>query len=152
MSWPVLSEEHLKSVISAAEWDLFSATALATGAGNVIAQACASIAGRVRGYVSGRTPAVTLDTTPGSVPEELLDAASVLLMEAVATRLPGSGIMIDEARQKRIENAARELRDAQRGLIGITPAGGATEEAASAGEDEDTAGGQYGGETPMRWS
>ena len=149
MAWPVLGEEHLKAVISGEEWDVFSSVALAAGAGDVIAQACRSVAGRVRGYVSGRKPAVGMDTTPGSVPEELVDAASVLLMEAVATRIPGAGIVIDEPRKERIRAANGDLKACQEGRLGISA--GSTEEASSSGEDEDTAGGQYGGETVMRW-
>jgi hypothetical protein len=93
--------------------------------------------GKVRGYI--RTCTQNSLGPDGYVPPELEGETLALIQEEMATRLPLGVMVIDEARQRRIEMAYRLLRDVAKCAFLIT----GPETTASTSPAPD--GGGYGG-------
>ena len=145
MAWTQITAELLQNVMTEDEWTQFH-TAAITGSGTTITEdVIRKVCQRIRGYAKGGNKELTMDAETDTVPPELEDAAGVLCLQALATRMPGVGIVIDEPRQRRIDAANADLRACREGHFYVSPAG------AGLGPEEADAGG-YGGEDYIDFS
>jgi len=136
-TWTEITAAKVKSRLGVREIQVLTQGALADTAEAVITQCIRLAVGKVRGYI--RTCTQNSLGPDGYVPPELEGEALALVMEEMATRLPLGVMVIDEARQRRIEMAYRILRDVAKCQFLITAPEGTS--AASPVPD----GGGYGG-------
>lgn len=146
MNWVEVTESDLKAAMSAPEWEALAEVARADTESVPVTVAINRVVNKVRGYVESR-PENTLGPD-GYVPAVLHDAALMLVLEALATSLPAAGIVLDDARNKRIETAKNELRMVAEGRLKVSYGSGQ-----SAGTDSPAAdSGSYGGDDPVSWA
>lgn len=147
MDWQLVTEAEVKTVLTEYEWDAVTTAARAANAADTVTKCINRVVLKVRGYVESN-PQNTLGPD-GYVPALLLDSTLVLIRQALATSLPGSGIIEDENRQRRVTDALNELKLVADGKLKISgPGSGQTTPADAPAID----GGSYGGETPVDFS
>lgn len=144
-TWILIDEEYCSEKFAEGEWEAFTTSALASGLTDVVTACIRRIVNRVRGYVAACEKNLPLGPA-GTVPPELEDACMELIREDLATRLPGSGVVIDEPRREKIKQANRDLQAVSRCEIIVTP----PEVPADAQQPADT--GAYGGEPVIDWT
>jgi len=146
MNWVEVTESDLKATMSAPEWEALAEIARADTASVPVTVAINRVVNKIRGYVES-VPTNTLGPD-GYVPAVLHDAALILILETLATSLPAAGIVLDDARNKRIETAKNELRMVAKNELKVSYGSGQ-----SAGTDSPVAdSGAYGGADPVDWA
>ncbi len=139
MAWTQITPESLQDVMTEDEWTQFRTAAINGDGATIVSGTIRAVCQRIRGYAKGGNPALTRDSETDTVPPELEDAACVLCLQRLATRMPGVGIVIDEPRQRRIDAANADLKACGGGKFYLTPAG-----AGLTPEESDE--GDYGGD------
>lgn len=107
--WVQITAAKFKTRLGTRELAVLSQSALADNAEAVLTQCVRTVVQKVRGYI--RTCTQNSLGPDGYVPPELEAETYALLLEEAATRLPLGSLVLDEARQRRIDNAYRILRD-----------------------------------------
>jgi len=119
--WITLSSADLKNKLSAAEYASVTTAQVQEGktAEEVIAEELGATVSMVRGYVGARQSNVLGDGV--TIPDELKDAALVVMRHKVFSRLPGLKRLLDEARVREYEDAMVQLRDVAAGRFAVVP-------------------------------
>jgi phage gp36-like protein len=114
MAWITLSEDNVtKGRLAASELSQVSAIA---NQGDTIAALIPQISRLVCGYVARRVPL----GAAGTIPEELADAAAVIIVWKFVSQLPSRGLAT-EARQEAYKDAMKLLRDVAAGDFVVAP-------------------------------
>lgn len=105
--WIPLTEDHLKEALSGPEVEAFRTAALAEGQADPVPGMIAAVTRTVRAKAAACAKNVL--GAGQTIPDELLTAAKAILAWEVLTRLPGNDPSLYEMREKRKNDALREL-------------------------------------------
>lgn len=119
--WITLSSSDLQDKLAAAEYAAVTTAQVQDGKTpeQVVTEELASTVAMVRGYVAARASNVLGDGV--TIPDELKDAALVVMRHKVFSRLPGMKRLMDEARVREYEGAMELLRDVAAGRFAVVP-------------------------------
>ena len=119
--WITLSSADVQQKLAADEYDAVTSASLPDGvtAAEIITDELSRTLAQVRGFVSANKSNALGDGE--TIPDELKDAALVIVRYKVFTRLPGMKALLDELRVKEYEEATRLLRDVSAGRFAIVP-------------------------------
>lgn len=119
--WISLTSSDLKGKLAAAEYASITTAQVQDGktAEEVVAEEISSTVAMVRGYVGARG-SNTLGVGE-TLPDELKDAALVILRHKIFTRLPGLNRLLNEARVREYEDALSQLKDVAVGRFAVVP-------------------------------
>lgn len=115
--WINLTTDDLRDKLSEAEYAAITTASLRDGrtGPQVIAEEIDTTVSDVVSYCPGERGEV------GTLPDELKDAALIILRHKVFTRIPGMKKFLDEGRMKEYENANEKLLHASKGIKRISP-------------------------------
>lgn len=119
--WISLTSTDLKDKLAAAEYASITTAQVQDGktGEDVVTEEIRSTVAMVRGYVGARA-----SNTLGegeTLPDELKDAALVILRHKIFTRLPGLNRLLNEARVREYEEALAQLREVAAGRFAVVP-------------------------------
>lgn len=119
MAWITLTRTSLQTRFSKPELLRLPAEARAAGlsADDVLDEAVSVVVREIRGSVSTRN---TLGR-PGTIPDELENAALSKMVQVVISRLPGLASLMDETRRALVDQANDLLRRVESGSFSIVP-------------------------------
>lgn len=135
MAWITLTEDHVLARLSQSERDAYE-SAGGAGVADKLADILGQVTSRVRGKVAACSENIDKMGAAGTIPDELLWAAATIARQSLIASIPtldGTG----ENREKELEDAKEQLKDAAACKIGITDLSG----------DVSDSVGQYGGTT-----
>jgi len=104
-AWIVITEDHLRDYLVAAQLTALQSAALGTGQSSPFARLMPDRAAYVRNRVSGR---VRISATSNAVPPELKTQAAMLIIEAMTVRL-SIGLSLTDEQKEMIKQAYRDL-------------------------------------------
>jgi hypothetical protein len=119
--WITLSSSDLKNKLSASEYTSVTTAQVQEGktAEEVVVEELGSTVAMVRGYVGAQQSNVLGEGV--TIPDELKDAALVVMRHKVFSRLPGLKRLLDEARVREYEDAFTLFRDVAAGRFAVVP-------------------------------
>lgn len=119
MSWLAITEVHLLKKISGPELAVLRAAALKSGQADPVQESIDGVTKEVRGYVSSPRAANRLHANASFIPDELLEAATALIVMRFISRPAGLTLDPKGERQRQAEEATELLRAVARGDFGI---------------------------------
>lgn len=121
MAWVSITSADVERKLAADEFSAISEASLPDGvtAADIIAAEITQTVAEVRGYVAGNKSNILGEA--GTIPDELMEAALVILRYKVFTRLPAMKALLDELRVREYDEALRRLRDVSAGRFVIVP-------------------------------
>jgi hypothetical protein len=146
MDWIQITEADMKTFFTEYEWSAIDGASRASGASDVVNTTINRVVNRVRGYVESCEKNVL--GAAGYVPALLYDSTMVLLLKAMSTSLPASGLVLDTGRQEQIKQALAELKMVAQCELKISPPG-SSQDVADDSPAPDT--GDYGGCDPINF-
>jgi hypothetical protein len=118
MSWKRISSiDDLKPYLVAAQVDAINASALGSGQSERFDEVTPSIVARIRTKVASN-PQNSVSATPGSVPEECVWIAALLIIEAMQAGIPGLALTEDQVRM--LERAEKDLTAIAKGDLAVS--------------------------------
>jgi len=123
-TWITITPELCKTRFGEREWEAFVEAARAEDDPEevtdvLVDRAIRAVTGRVRGRVAAN-PNNRLGPS-GTIPPELEDAALTLIFQTICISLPSSHVVIDEPRQRKIDQANDDLEAVARGEFYVSP-------------------------------
>jgi uncharacterized protein DUF1320 len=119
LMWNPLLSADLQQKLSDDEFAAVTSASLPDGvtANDIISEELSRTVNEVRGFVAGHKANIL--GAAGTIPDELQDAALVIVRFKVFTRLPGLKALLDELRVKEYDEAMRKLRDVSAGRFAL---------------------------------
>lgn len=118
MSWRTVSGvDDLKPFLVAAQADAINVSALGAGQSERFDEVAGTIVARIRTKVASN-PKNVLSATPGSVPEECVWIAALLIIETMQSGIPGLALTEDQVRM--LERAESDLTAIAKGEMAVS--------------------------------
>jgi hypothetical protein len=131
MAWISITDDTITSALSGPEIDALRTAALESGQDDPMGAMLEQVARLIRGKCAAGSIVLGDGLT---IPDELISTAQTIVRWEALTRLPGVGMLQDDARRLSYEKALKLLDDVTNGKFYVVPA-------TTAAPDEEQAGG-----------